>query len=332
MSETADYDPGPWRGHTFSDARKAYDVHAGRSYADAVSKNITKADCVPPSLTTHSEAPVVIVCDITASMGDWPSTIFSKLPYLDKEGKEYLGPSMEISFAAIGDYECHSKYPLQVRPFAKELTLKEELEKLIVEGGGGGTMEESYDLAALYYARQVNMPNAINPIFIFIGDESYYSVVNEGAARDWCHTTNKGAGNKILTFEEVIEELKQKFSVYLVRKPYGSSNVNTMDSNNTNILNKWMKVLGEDHICTLPDASRVVDVIFGIFARETNRIDYFKDEIEDRQRPDQVDVVMKSLKTVHLTGASVKKIAGPKKGASVTRKSTKGSSSKSLLD
>jgi hypothetical protein len=29
-------------------------------------------------------------------MGDWPATMFSKLPYLENEGKEYLGEDFEI--------------------------------------------------------------------------------------------------------------------------------------------------------------------------------------------------------------------------------------------
>ena len=170
MSEAGDFTPGVWAGYDFSSARKKYDVHVGRSYGDAVAKRKKATDLVPASLTTNSESPLVIACDVTGSMGEWPAVIFSKLPYLELEGKEYLGPTMEISFAAIGDAYC-DQYPLQVRPFTSGTDLKSQLEELVIEGGGGGQACESYELAALYYSRNVGMPNAIKPIFVYIGDE-----------------------------------------------------------------------------------------------------------------------------------------------------------------
>ena len=40
MSEAGDYDPGVWKGYDFKSARAKFDVHAGRSYADAIDKNV----------------------------------------------------------------------------------------------------------------------------------------------------------------------------------------------------------------------------------------------------------------------------------------------------
>ena len=86
MSESYDYTPATWSsGSSFKDARKSYDAHAGRSYAKAASSGKSHEDMLPRSITTDSPAPVVIVCDVTGSMGEWPATIFSKLPYLDHE-------------------------------------------------------------------------------------------------------------------------------------------------------------------------------------------------------------------------------------------------------
>ena len=66
--------------------------------------------------------------------------------------------------------------------------------------------------------------------------------------------------------------------------------------------------MGEDHVVELPDAKRVVDVIFGILARETGRIEYFREEIEGRQDPDQVKTVYKSLATIHKLPAAGKPV------------------------
>lgn len=298
MAEDSDYTPGPWKGHDFTAAKKAYDAHVGRSYADATKSGVTLGDLVPESLSTNSSAPLVIVTDQTGSMGEWPAVMFSKLPYLEYEAKEYLGDDMEISWSAIGD--AHSSpqeyYPLQVREFTHGVDLKDELEKLVIERKGGNQVTETYELAALYYARNVLMPEAIiRPIIIFIGDEKPYEFVDPDTANRVARVTLE----RRITTAEVFAELRKKFSVYLILKPYGSSSSNAMDSTNVEIRNAWANHVGLDHIADLPNPERVVDVIFGILAKETMRIDYFKKEIEDRQEPEKVEVVYRSLDTIH---------------------------------
>jgi hypothetical protein len=326
MSESGDYDPGPWRGHSFTSARKDYDVHVGRSYDDAVSAGKDPKSLVPSSLTTKSESPLVIACDVTGSMGDWPATMFSKLPYLELEGKEYLGKGMEISWAGIGDAYCDN-YPLQARPFTSGTDLKKELKELVIEGGGGGQMTESYDLGALYYARNVEMPNAIKPLFIFIGDEGIYDWVDKGQAKTWVGTNIEGRLSGI----NAMRELQARYSVYLVHKPYGSSggSGDHMSSDTQKVYRQWSDILGDDHIAYLPDPQRVVDVIFGIMAKETGRLDYFRKELTGRQKPGQVEQVLKSLNSIHnLPDGSMKRLPG----MSVTRgKSKTGKATKSLI-
>jgi hypothetical protein len=97
---------------------------------------------------------------------------------------------------------------------------------------------------------------------------------------------------------------------------------NKLSSTDERITEHWAELLsgkkedGNAHIANLPQADRVVDVIFGILAKETNRIAYFEHEIEDRQDVDQVKTVYTSLKTIHKiptvakTGKSVMKKTG----------------------
>lgn len=318
MSESGDYSPGVWKGHDFASARRTYDAYVGRSYDAAVTAGKGTRDLIAENVKTDSTAPLIIVVDETGSMGDWPATIFSKLPYLENEGKEYLGEDFEICFMAIGDAYCNEKYPLQVRPFAKGLDLKARLTELVIEGGGGGQTTETYELAALFAAEKVQIPKAVKPIMIFIGDEQCYDTISPDHAE-------KLLGMKLektLTTEAVFKKLKEKFSVYLIRKPYGSSSKNTLSEEDRRITAHWAKLLGDEHIANLPEAGRVVDVIFGILAKESGRIAYFENEIEGRQEAEQVKTVYKSLATIH-------KIADPAhgkdvgRGKSVLRKSVK---------
>lgn len=313
MAETADYDPGDWKGYDFTSARATYDAHAGRSYADAKSKKVDATTLVPDEISTNSTAPLVIVTDHTGSMGDWTATVFSKLPYLDLEGKEYLGDDMEISFAAVGDVNSDD-YALQVRPFASGTAFAEELKKLVIEGNGGGQHFESYDVAAAYYARNCRMPNAVKPILVFIGDEGLYDQLIPEHATTWA----KIDSTERMHISQIMMELKQKFSVYVVLKPYGSGyKTNNKSDLDQRIEKQWIELLGEDHVCYLADPARVVDSIFGILAKETGRYDYFKKELIGRQKPDQVSAVLKSLHSIHTAPQSMKKLTA---GKSITRR------------
>lgn len=325
MAESSDYDPGAWKGHDFSAARKYIDVNAGRGYADAVARKVVAADLVPEILVTDSVAPLVIVSDVTGSMGEWPKVMFSKLPYLDTEGKEYLGEAFAICWAAIGDAQKNDKYPLQVRQFTSGPPLKGELEKIIIEGGGGSGGNETYELGALYFARNVQMPKAIRkPIIIFIGDEMPYDYVHKDDARTFAHISLE----KNVPTAQVFEELRKKFSVYLIRKTYTETGSNISSPMDRSARMAWGELLGDEHIADLPDPNRVIDVIFGILAKETSRIGYFREELEGRQTPEQVKTVFRSLNSVHKlrSGKTEAHV-----GRSVMLKDVDGDDSKPLL-
>lgn len=322
MSESGDYTPAPcWSGYDFKSARATYDDHVRRSYDDAVATGVNPHDLVPDHIETDCEAPLIIICDETGSMGSWPATIFSKLPYLEHEGKEYLGDGMRISFCAVGD-AFSDQYPLQVQPFVEGAALKDTLKKLVIEGNGGGSAQESYDLAALYYARNVSFPNAIRkPVLIFIGDEGLYNYVDKEKAKNW----SRCEPNSRMSMEQLFVELTGKYAVYIVRKPYGNCTANSRSDQDRMIENQWAKLLGDDHVVPLPEAERVVDVIFGILAKETGRIEYFEKELKDRQGKDtdgdhKIAVVMKSLHAIH---ADSERLPDPKKASrSITRRRT----------
>ena len=300
MSESSDYSAGPWEGHDFASARRSYDEHVGRSYEEAVDKGKATKDLIAENVSTKSTSPLIFVIDQTGSMGEWPGVIYSKLPYLENEGKEYLGEDFEACFMAIGDAHHSEKYPLQVRPFAKGLELKKRLDEIVQERGGGPGLHETYELAALYIVEKLTMPNAINPITIFIGDEMPYDTISKEHAKDLVGVNT----NKVLLTKDVFEKLKAKSAVYFIHKTYSTSGENGMSSSDKEVLEAWTALVGRDHICDLPAAERVVDVTFGILAKESGRISYFEHELEDRQLKDaggekKVDIVYKSLMTIH---------------------------------
>jgi hypothetical protein len=321
MSEMGgSYDPGPWRGWDFNSARKAHTnlrPSAGRGYSGSPASSVPATNLVPDKVTTNAKSPLVVVVDGTGSMGQFPKIIFQKLPLLDDGVDDYLD-DCEISYACVGDAGS-DKYPLQVQPFGKGKQMVDTLNKLIIEGNGGGNQEESYELAALYYARNAEMPKANKPILIYVCDEGIYSKVNA----DWAKKFAKVAGAGGLTREKLFEELQTKYSVYVIRKHYCNGvSGDKMTGSNLAIHKQWESLVGADRMAILNDPKRVVDVILGLLAHETGKVDFFKKEIEWRQTPDQVKTVYKSMVSV---GKKPKKSSGH----SIMKRSETASKSKS---
>ncbi len=289
--ETVHYDPT----HDFSASRREYAVHSGRSYEKAVDQGVSVDDLLPKSMTSHSTNPLIICYDESASMIGWPGTFYSKFPYLVHEATmEYLGQDTEISFAAHGDAPNRERYPVQARPFAKRDEVKTRLKELVHEGDGGGTKHESSELVALYYLRNVKTPDAVRkPIYIFITDEMSYERVSPDMA-----AVAKVKLDETLATSEIFRELNERFAVYLILKPYYNSE-DGQDSDSRRIREFWLQYIDADHIAPLADPNRVVDVVFGILAKETDRVDYFNKEITERQTPEQVAIVKAALGDIH---------------------------------
>jgi hypothetical protein len=93
--------------------------------------------------------------------------------------------------------------------------MEDELKQFVIGGGAGPEgAHEAYELSALYYARNVKMPNAKHPILIYISDEHFHKNVNPELAK----LAHVNIDDKIST-KKVFEELREKFAVYCIRKP-----------------------------------------------------------------------------------------------------------------
>ncbi len=317
MSESGDYSPAPWAaGHDFKSQRAVYDQHAGRSYAAATAANVKAGDLVPASIETQSGHPLLIRCDVSGSMGGWPNTIFAKLGYMDHELRtEYLGEDMEVSFGAISD--TSDSYPLQVKPFVKGADLQSALKFVIGGGSGPGTYCEAHGVSALFDIHNVRTPQALTaPPLIIITDEMPYEQVSKSDAKGFAKVSVESAQ----TATTIFRELMKRYSVYVILKPYGSESLreDTLSGVTEEVHKRWVEIVGAQRIALLPEADRVVDVIFGILAEDVGRTDYFRKELTGRQTPAQVKVVYESLSSIHKlppAGAS-KKLPAPVAGGS----------------
>lgn len=131
--------------------------------------------------------PIAILLDVTRSRGKDPLVVFGKLPMLIGQTKmnSYV-EDPEICFAAVGD-ATSDRAPFQIGQFESDNRLDTQLANLWIEEGGGGTGQESYQLAAFGFARHTKLDAKLRRgkkgyLFIF-GDEGFYPVVDRGEVK-----------------------------------------------------------------------------------------------------------------------------------------------------
>jgi len=271
---------------------KSYNIDHKRDYK--AHKIETRTKLPPPLdkvLLTKAHFPIVIAVDVTGSMKTWPQLIFEKLCILYNEAlffmPDQLKDTFEISFTAVGDAYSDS-YPIQITDFAKEFELDKNIKSLYPEGGGGGQARETYELTGYFYATCCKMPNALKnpkPMFIYIGDEGYYSKVNRSHIKNFIGDPPETD----LISTEMFDDLKKMFDVYILRIEYGSA------AEEENIHKMWEEALGPERVIMLKDPRRVVDTILGLIAANVDKFESFKERIEIRQTPEQVDKVYSTL-------------------------------------
>jgi hypothetical protein len=279
---------------------RSYAADDGRVYKGYSSKGLE-----PPigmNITTKSILPEVIMADLTGSMRYVPKLLFEKLPVLydetnavlhgygPKEMKEREGQvpdDLEISVVGIGDAYVDS-YPLQVTNFEKKSGLVNSINKIFPEGGGGGGLMESYELGLYFLLKHCEMSNVSEnrPLCIIVGDEAFYDEVNRAQVESLIGDNLE----QNLSTVKVIQELKKKFEVYILRPEltYGKDEYKKIEE-------KWKKVLDPQHVVKVEDPQRIVDDIVGINAIASNNFDKGLEMLKRRQKPEQVDVVLRDL-------------------------------------
>jgi hypothetical protein len=212
-------------------------VFTYRGYVGAHSSTAQRS--VHPELNPHGKTrecmnmtPIVVAMDVTRSRGDDSRAIYAKLPMFigQIELRNYV-PGPAISFAAIGDATSGDRAPLQVGQFEADNRLDAVLSKIWLEEGGGGSGQESYELAAYYYARHTKLAaheRGEKGFFFFLGDEGFYPQVDLAqVARIIGHEAPEAApeigdhgqpfpGATQIDAARVFAELQEKFHTFLI--------------------------------------------------------------------------------------------------------------------
>ncbi|HEX2312372.1 MAG TPA: hypothetical protein VHJ17_01470 [Thermomonospora sp.] len=197
---------------------------------------------------------IAVLFDVTGSMGTVPRVLQTKLPDL-------LGLLMrkgyvehpQILFGGVGDATC-DRAPLQIGQFESDNRMDDDLGRILLEGGGGGQMRESYELAMYFMARHTALDcfekRGRRGYLFMIGDELAYPRVDRGQVA-------RVIGDDLaesLSTEAIVAELRRRYEVYFIIPEGG------YHSGDPRLRDFWRGLLGQ-HVLYLDDLDAVCETI-----------------------------------------------------------------------
>ncbi len=159
---------------------------------------------------------IAVFFDETGSMKQIPHVFQKKLAELMSLllVKGYI-QDPQILFGALGD-AVSDHVPLQVGQFESGVEMDEQLRNVILEGNGGGTSEESYELALYFLARHTSIDcwekRGRKGYAFLIGDEKAYPTVNK-------QQVAKLIGDDLaenIPLRQIIAEVQQRYHLFFI--------------------------------------------------------------------------------------------------------------------
>jgi len=211
------------------------------------------SDAHPESLA------IAVFLDETGSMGKIPESLAkgNLCQLMDTIIKHGI-PHPQIMFGGIGDQHSDN-YPLEVGQFESgNAGLDEWLTSLCLEGGGGGTSQESYLLAWLFAARHTSIDcfeKRKQKGFLFtIGDEKSWDSLD---SLDLKKIMGYEQGDNI-TAKQLLEEARRMYHVYHIHMNC------TRYKNSSEVLGYWENLIGKQNLIILDEQDAVAETIAAI--------------------------------------------------------------------
>ena len=257
------YSSVAWKG--FSASRKYDDV---RTTTEQIYKKRTLDSMLDPKGFKIRESvdgpdnpestPIIIGLDVTGSMGRVVDYIARKgLKTICEEiynRKPVTNP--HVCVLGIGDM-VYDASPFQATQFEADIRIFEELEKVYLEGGGGGNDYESYILAwyfAQYRTKTDSFSKRGRKGFIFtIGDEQITPSIS---ARDIKRHLG-GQETKDFTAKELFDEVSQEWNVYHIIIKEGDYASRQF----SRVKQSWDNVIGAQRTIALSDHKKIGEVV-----------------------------------------------------------------------
>lgn len=196
-----------------------YSQQASRSGRGTVHPNLNILGKVRECLDSEAMpevTPIVLAMDVTRSRGNDAKVIYEQTePFLGSLFMSGAATYPQMLFIAFGDAKS-DRAPLQVGQFESDDRMDDDLGRIWLEEGGGGSGEESAELVAYYLARKTKV-DAIDVrgkkgFVFFTSDEAPYpSVSREEVLRH--------IGDDLpedIPSEQIFAELQRRYHTYLL--------------------------------------------------------------------------------------------------------------------
>ena len=202
---------------------------------------------------------IAIIFDATGSMRKIPQVFQEQLGKLMDLLKKSGVKHPQIMVGAIGDYSCDA-VPFQIGQFESDNRIDQQLRLFFLEGGGGGTLEESYGLAYYMAGWKTSLDcweKRQKKGYLFtIGDENPYSSMSKEELSDVFGDKLKNE----VTMQEAIQKASEKYEVFHIVASQGSN------GNNPSMIQNWKNLLGPRRVLILEKPSDICELIVEVIA------------------------------------------------------------------
>ncbi|GAA0592028.1 hypothetical protein [Actinomadura livida] len=203
----------------------------------------------------HPESLAIgVLFDVTGSMRHVPRALQTKLPdLLGLLLRKGYAEHPHIMFGAVGDATC-DRAPLQIGQFEADNRMDDDLGNVLLEGGGGGQMRESYELAMYFMARHTSIDcfekRGRRGYLFMIGDEPAYPAVKR---REVAKVIGDEPAEDV-PVAAIVRELQRMYDVYFII-PQGAYHAGSSE-----LRDFWQGLLGQN-VLYLDDLDAVCETI-----------------------------------------------------------------------
>lgn len=234
------------------------DISSGRTAAKVHDKldpkGVTRESC---DSEAHPESVAIgVMFDETGSMGNVPRTMQEKLPQLMNLiiRKGYM-EHPQILFGGVGDV-FSDRAPLQVGQFESGAEMDDDITNIYLEGNGGGSYEESYNLAMYFFANHTEIDclkkRGKKGYLFLIGDEMPYATTTAREIEQIIGDTVQGD----IKIEDIVATVQEKYNLFFIVPTEG-----TQHGHDPRLFQRWEDLIGKQNVLRLKVNESVCETI-----------------------------------------------------------------------
>jgi hypothetical protein len=255
---TSSWNPGAWTDYAAKTSRRSTKaIFTGRTMDPSLDPRNIKVRESRDSLANPDSTPIIVGLDVSGSMGVLAENLVRHGLGILFQGilDDKVITSPHLMAMAIGDAAC-DRAPLQVTQFETDIVITQQVEKLFIEGGGGGNSHESYQLPWYFAATRTSTDSfekrGTKGFLFTVGDELPPDLL----PAEHIERTFGIRESQDLSLREVLTMAERMYHVFHVVVEEGDFARRNPDA----VVEQWRAVLGQ-RVIRLSDYTKLSEVI-----------------------------------------------------------------------